>query len=101
MSKTTYIYIETSSLLEGISGIARWVEVINQTLARSKFNVKMIDRSMFGLRNNILCNLLYYNLLLPIYLKFMGRGLTVLIVPNNVSRFFSALQKIQFILFMI
>lgn len=88
MSKTTYIYIETSSLLEGISGIARWVEVINQTLARSKFNVKMIDRSMFGLRNNILCNLLYYNLLLPIYLKFMGRGLTVLIVPNNVSKFF-------------
>ncbi len=87
MNKSTTIYLEASSLLEGISGIARWVEVINQAVMQSKFNVVILDRSRFGLGNNFLCNLLYHNVLLPIYLRSKCCGLAILIVPNNVSKF--------------
>ena len=88
MAKPITIYLETSSLLEGVSGIARWVEEIKSVLSQSKYNVVEINKRTFGLGDNIIYDLLYYNILLPFYLKFGARDTTLLLIPNNVSKFF-------------
>ncbi len=81
------IIIECSTLLRGVTGIGRWIELIVRSLAEDGWPFIKIDRTAFGVSAGLLPEYYYYNVLLPRWLKSRPPDGALFLVPDNISKF--------------